>query len=227
MWHDITSKSNITNRHCVCMKIMKHAIQPHWSHCLNLLMHSQNLHMQPSCSCRKIQASDSWAHPFRTYGSEHNPAHIKMTSVSMQEIDSSSLAFLSLAVHPLRLPNQSWLHSFWKQLYSVNSVNIGTLEMNGNDSNKLTCHIMVRLPDVAWSQSHVSRIATVFRVKSCGASINIILTRSLCVRAGETGSLPLRQPWGFQYQAQGLHSPVPWSLDPKDSYGLRENPPLN
>ncbi len=31
------------------------------------------------------------------------------------------------------------------------------------------------------------------------------------------GSLPLRQPWGFQYQAQGLHSPVPWSLDPNDS----------
>jgi hypothetical protein len=46
MWHDITSKSNITNRHCVCMKVMKHAIQPHLSHCLNLLMHSQNLHMQ-------------------------------------------------------------------------------------------------------------------------------------------------------------------------------------
>lgn len=32
------------------------------------------------------------------------------------------------------------------------------------------------------------------------------------------GSLPLRQPWGFQYQAQGLHSPVPWALDPNDSW---------
>ena len=30
-------------------------------------------------------------------------------------------------------------------------------------------------------------------------------------------SLPLRQPWGFQYQAQGLHSPVPCSLEPWDS----------